>query len=307
VSGRAAALIELASKDPLPADALSTAAAALEDTDADVRTAAIDAIGRLSAFRRVAIDPPTVSRILDRTRDDDHRVRAEAAATLAMLEAPPEGAGRALRMLLDDPHSRVRQEACAALGDLGDLASRDLLVDRLDDVDPEVRFEAAFALASLEDSRARATLESALSVTRKRLDACEALRRLGDPASLDVLEKMSSKMFLAWVDRLTMLATMFALGRADAGEKVLERATARNREERTYALSLIGSHGIRSGRELLEKVARDDRDPLRDTAVRALGDLGDPASLPLLASLRDGADRNLAADAEAAIEKISRR
>jgi HEAT repeat protein len=307
MTGRAAALIELASQEPLPPDAVSRAAAALEDADADVRAAALDAIGRMSALRHAEIDPAIGARIIERTRDEDHRVRAEAASTLAMLEAAPEGAGRAVRVLLDDPHSRVRQESCAALGDLGDVAARELLVERLDDVDPEVRFEAAFALASLKDSRARALLESALSVTRKRLDACEALRRLGDPASIEALEKLTSKMFLAWVDRLSALATLFALGRSEAGDEILKRTTARNREERTFALSLIGSHRIRAGRELLERVARDERDPLRDTAVRALGDLGDPASRATLDAIKDGSDRNLAFDVEAALEKINRR
>jgi HEAT repeat protein len=304
VASRAAELSALAGAEPLPADAVAQAALALDDPDTDTRSAALEAIGRMAAFRNVAVDPATAKRILDRTTDPDHRVRAEAAATLAMLEDPPDGAARAIRLLLEDPHSRVRQESCAALGDLGDRASRDFLAERLDDVDPEVRFEAAFALASLRDSRARETLESALSVTRKRLDACEALRRLQDPAAIEALDRMAGKLFLAWVDRLTAWATMFTLGREDAGAKVIERTSSRNREERTYALSLLGSHRIGAGRETLERVAGDERDRLRDTAVRALGDLGDRRSIPLLARLRDGSDRNLAADADAAIRKI---
>jgi HEAT repeat protein len=220
------------------------------------------------------------------------------------MEPIPPGAARAIRLLLDDPHSRVRQESCAALGDLRDHASKDFLAARLEDPDPQVGFEAAFALASMADLRARGTLLSALSVTHKRLDACEGLRRLGDPSTLEALDKMAGKLFLAWVDRLTAWATMFALGRTEAGDRVVERTTSRNREERIYALSLIGSHKISAGRDILERVVRDERDPLRDTAVRALGDLGDPASLDALRSIRDGRDRNLAFDAESAMKKI---
>ena len=302
---RASELIALAAEEPRSQEALAQAYASLEDADADVRRAALDALGQL-AFRKVEIDPATARRILDRTKDEDHRVRAEAAATLAILERPPDGAARAIRLLLEDPHSRVRQESCAALGDLGDQAAKDLLLQRLDDVDPEVRFEAAFAMASLKDSRAKELLMSALSVTRKRLDACEALRRLGDPSAIEPLEKLAGKVFLAWVDRLTVWATLFALGRSDAGDKVLERTSARNREERTYALSLIGSHRIRAGREILERVAMDEDDPLRDTAVRALGDLGDRSSLSTLRRIQDGPDRSLALDAGAAMDKIER-
>src|SRR5687767_14841646 len=99
--------------------------AALDDPEPELRAAAIDALGRVAAFRQVAIDETVGKRIVDRAKDEDHRVRAEAASALAMLPAPPEGAARALRLMLEDPHSRVRQEACAALGDIGDSVSRD--------------------------------------------------------------------------------------------------------------------------------------------------------------------------------------
>jgi HEAT repeat protein len=298
-------LLALADADPLQEDAIDQAAEALDDPNPVVRSAAIDALGRMAAFREAEIDGTIAKRIVDLTRDDDHRVRAEAASALAMLPEVPDDAPRALRSLLEDPHSRVRQEACAALGDLRDAPSRDSIAARLDDDDPEVCFEAAFALASLKDARCRPTLESALSNTRKRLDACEGLRRLGDGAAADALEKMAGKMFAAWVDRLTAWATMVALGRSDVAPKLLERTSSKSREERTYALSLIGSHRITAGREILENVARDERDPLRDTAVRALGDLGDPASVDVLRRIMGGSDRNLAADAEAALRKIT--
>ncbi len=301
---RAAELTALAEAERIPGDAIERADAALGDDDPEVRCAAIELIGRLAAFREVPIPDALAARILEHRSDADHRVRAETAASLAMLPRAPEGAARAIRSLLEDAHSRVRQEACAALGDLDDRVSRDLLAERLEDVDPEVRFEAAFALASLKDARARPLLESTLSVTRRRLDACEGLRRLGDPAAADALEKLAGKLFLAWVDRLTAWATLSALGSVEAGAKVVQRAGARSREERIYALSLIGSHRIAAGRELLETIAKNERDPARDTAVRALGDLGDPAALETLDVLRHGPDRALAADAERAIEKI---
>lgn len=300
-----AELLALAEAEPLPSDGVARAAAAMEDDQADVRHAALDALGRMAAFRGARIEGAVVARILSRTHDEDHRVRAEAAATLAMLPEPPNGAAGAVRALLEDDHSGVRQEACAALGDLRDAASRDDLARRLEDVDPQVGFEAAFALASLRDSRGLDLLISALGSSRRRLDACEALRRLGDPAAIPALERLAGRMFGAWVDRLTAHATLFALGRSEAAEEVLRRARARNRQERAYALSLIGSHRIRQGREVLEAVAMDPKDRLRDTAIRALGELGDPEAIPALEQIRaSGGDA--ASDAGAALEKLRR-
>lgn len=299
-------LLRLAEADPLPPNGVARAAEALDDDRPEVRHAAVDALGRMAAFRSAPIDPSVGARILARTDDADHRVRAEAAATLAMLPEPPPGTAGAVRALLEDHHSRVRQEACAALGDLGDAASRDGLAARLDDEDPQVGFEAAFALASLRDARSLDRLLEALGSTRLRLDACEALRRLGDPAAIPALERIAGRFMGAWVDRLTASATLFTLGRADAAQAVLRRARARNRQERAYALSLIGSHGIRDGRQVLEEAALNRKDALRDTAIRALAELGDPEAIPTLERIRAEGDSAAAEEAGTALQKLAR-
>ncbi|CAN0593004.1 unnamed protein product, partial [Laminaria digitata] len=127
-----------------------------------------------------------------------------------------------------------------------------------------------------------------------RLDACEALRRLDTPNAVPALRAQTKKWWLPWGDRLTLWATLHSLGAEEAGAEVLARTKARRFEERTYALSLIGSHRIPQGRSILEAVALDTQDPLQDTAVRALGGLGLNESAGLLAQL--------AADPQAGIE-----
>lgn len=275
-----------------------------------LREAALDMLGRLAELSGYRPDDRVVQRALELTHDERVGVRAEAATSMALLGAdrPLEGREARLIELLEDAEARVRAQALAALGDLRVEAARDAIAARLEDADEEARFEAAFALASLADPRARPLLEAQLARTRRRLDACEGLRRLQDPAAIPALERVTKKWLLPWGDRLTVWATLHALGHPGAGAEVAARAHARRIEERTYALSLIGSHRIPEGRGALEASAADPKDPLRDTAVRALGALGDPASAPTLeAVLASAPEPELRADAEAALAALRAR
>jgi HEAT repeat protein len=278
-----------------------------------VRRAALDAIGRIAEFRGHAIDREVAQKIARMAQDADEGVRAETAIALAMIargDARTETERLALHRLLEDPSPKVRRETAAALGDVADDSAKEkLAVSVENDTDPEVRFEAAFALAAMKDPRGLATLVDALDKPKKRLEACEGLRRLGSDRALPALQKLATRVFLAWPDRLTVLATMYALGDPNAKTGVLDRVRARNREERAYALSLIGSHRIFEGKDVLLAVAKDANDRLRDTAVRALGDLGGAAGPEVREMLRAIAEdtslaEELRADAQRAIAKL---
>lgn len=268
----------------------------LWDEHPGIRQASLDMLGRLSAFAGyVAIDR-VVARALELTEDERTGVRAEAAGSLALLSVSIQGPERVQRLmaLCQDPEADVRGHALAALGDLKAPQSVEAIASCLHDPDAQVAFEAAFALASVKDERARPSLEALLTRSKRRLDACEALRRLGSAEAVPALRAQSKKWWLPWGDRLTVWATLHSLGAEEAGAEVLARTKARRFEERTYALSLIGSHRIPAGRSTLEAVALDSKDPLQDTAVRALGGLGLAESAGLLATL--------AADPQASIE-----
>lgn len=256
----------------------------LWDEHPGIRQAALDMLGRLSDCAGFVADARVVGRALELTHDPRTGVRAEAAASLALLSVQLEAEARVQRLMVlcEDPEAEVRGQALAALGDLGNPACVEAVASRLEDPDRGVAFEAAFALASLKDARARPHLESLLSRNKHRLDACEALRRLGDPAAVPALLQQTRRWWLPWADKLTLWATLHALGAPEAGREVVAHTGARRLEERTYALALIGSHRILAGRQALEAVAEDAKDPLRDTAVRALGALAAPESAALL-------------------------
>ena len=280
----------------------------LSDAHPGIRQAALDMLGRLSEQAGLQVPREVVERAIRLTEDERPGVRGQAAASLALIGLKHAGIDRVtpLVRLLEDPRPEVREEALAALGDLRADRACDAVAGRLEDPVEGVRFEAAFALASLGDDRSRPTLEAALHSTRRRLDACEALRRLGSPAALPALRTVAARWFLGWADRLTVWATLFVLGDESTQAKILARTGSRNRAERTYALSLIGSHRLGEGRTILERVARNYDDPLQDTAVRALGDLGEPASLPILEAVAQTttAPRELQEDARRAVRII---
>ncbi len=273
----------------------------LWDEHPGIRQASLDMLGRLSTFAGYIADRRTLNRALTLTSDERTGVRAEAAASLALLALQIRHTNRVptLVKLSTDPEADVRSQALAALGDLGDASCIDALATCLGDADADVRFEAAFALASFKDPRCRPELEARLARTKRRLDACEGLRRLGDPAAVPALESLTSKWMLPWGDRLTIWATLHVLGLQDAGAEIVKCTTARRHEERTYALALIGSHKIDEGREMLESVAADPKDVLRETAIRALGELGSIASGDLLQRLTSDSELDLEVRADA--------
>ena len=280
------------------AEILSALTAALYDEHPGLRQAAMDTLARLTTERGLIVEAKVVERVVALAKDPSPRVRQEACVGLAVLRDDLEIPGRiaALEANLLDRVDYVRQEAAAARGDLGANSAKEALVAGLADPERGVRFEVAMALATLGDNRGRSVLELALDKNRTRLDACEGLRRLGDREAIPALEQASRRFFLPWVDRLTLLATLYHLGVVGAGSALLERTHARGREERAYAVALLGSHRVKEGLPRLRELAQAS-DPLRDTAVRALGELGDPAARPVLERLE--ADPSLSAELRA--------
>ena len=113
----------------------------LDDPDAGVRRAAVEALGKLR-------DPQAVEPLVRRLDDADNR-----NFVIRALKVLGDTAAEALVRRLDDPDVGRRLSAIEALGELGNLESIEPLVRRLDDHSPEVCFAAAIALSNLGDSR----------------------------------------------------------------------------------------------------------------------------------------------------------
>ncbi|RKP55989.1 HEAT repeat domain-containing protein [Pararobbsia silviterrae] len=134
-------------KDPRALAGL--AALATTDTGADVRRAAVGALGFApSGDRGVA------AALIRALRDDAWQVREEAATTLGKLRAP---ATAELIAALDDDYWQVRLRATRALGQLRDADAAPAVTGLLTHTISNLRKEAALALGEF---RIRASLDA---------------------------------------------------------------------------------------------------------------------------------------------------
>ena len=118
---------------------------AREARGADVRAAAIAALGRVG-------DPAAVARLLERTRAPEAATRTQAASALAIAAALGSPVGDAeIHLLaawrLADP--RARADLATALARLGSAAAVPVLASGVDDPDPALAEAAAIALGVL--------------------------------------------------------------------------------------------------------------------------------------------------------------
>jgi HEAT repeat protein len=131
------------------------ASLAAGDADADVRRAAVGALGFA-----LASDPAIVDALLAALRDDAWQVREEAATTLGKLRAP--SASEALIAALDDVYWQVRLRAVRALGLLRDAQAASAVAPLLSHTISNLRKEAALALGDLGSRESLPALQAAL-------------------------------------------------------------------------------------------------------------------------------------------------
>jgi HEAT repeats len=121
----------------------SEIALAFGDSDADVRLAALHAATRINAFTDVVAVVPLIS-------DSSALVRRRAAETLGVMKAADAVAGlMALTSPDQESDAPVRAAAVWALGQIGDPAAQDAIVDAQNDNDASVRSAANIAARML--------------------------------------------------------------------------------------------------------------------------------------------------------------
>eukprot|EP00931_Biecheleriopsis_adriatica_P017574 TRINITY_DN12559_c0_g1_i1.p1 TRINITY_DN12559_c0_g1~~TRINITY_DN12559_c0_g1_i1.p1 ORF type:complete len:952 (-),score=178.80 TRINITY_DN12559_c0_g1_i1:193-3048(-) len=160
--------------------------AALQDPDSEVRSNAADALGKLGKYAAAAV-PSLVKCAM---QDPNWDVCYCASDTLGKLCDHAATAGPVLEVALQDPSWNIRYHAANVLGKLGEHAAATVpaLESALQDPHANVRYQAAFALGNLglHAVRAAPALEAALqdSEVDVRWHATNALGKLGEHAVL---------------------------------------------------------------------------------------------------------------------------
>lgn len=262
-----------------------------------------DPVARLNIIQLLArFDDPLVRTALQgQLRDANRLVRSAALTALAGMQGPVDVAGvarllrdtdmevqnRAVEVLiragdptvvrhlvevLKDENEYARRAAVEVLNELGDARSVKFLLDAIKDADWWVRSRAADALARIGGPR---VLQAVLQLVR---DKDEEVRR----AAIEILNQTKDERA---VDSL-IEATR------DADWWVSERAMD--------ALADIGNR--KAVPRLLEMLDGPGRS--LPTVLRALGKLGDPATLPAVVARFEDADAAVRAEAVAAVPRL---
>ena len=216
---------------------------AMNDTDAQVRLAAVEAAAQLRL-------KAASERVIPWLNDSERSLRLAAAELLR--QAPDRRAVGPLARVLSDQDPAVRAAAAAALGESSDRAATTVLLGHLDDSMPSVREVVVDALAKLGDGSAVVPLigriqDSQVGVRRR---VAAALGDLGDPRS-------TSSLLLALQDTDT--------------DVVVE------------ALGSLGKLRSSTGTAAIVSVLEGNEDAdVRLAAVRALGKIGSPQGIAAL-------------------------
>jgi aminopeptidase N len=254
--------------------------------------------------------------------DDDVIGRVEAAKALGK-DGSPEARRALKRALSSDAHWAVRQAAAGALGTCGTADARNALIRALgSEQDARVLKSAATALGVFQNDgrvfRALARSLQAGSVSGAVEGAmAHSLGRVGGEGALELLRSVLDRDSHFELMRAGVFSGMVALGDPSAAEDMrpfLARgAKARVRGHAALALARLARLDPDPARKALNRRSLEAMlvpgEPLRVVllAIKALGDLGDPAALPTLRRFLDMArDGWLRSQTEDAIEAIGK-
>jgi HEAT repeat protein len=212
-------------------------------------------------------------------RDEDWAIREEAATRLGSLKDPRAVAP--LVSLLRDRDRSVREAAIEALRSIG-APCVVALGDCLADPELSVQEAAAAVLASIADERAFDPLVRALHSPDwiVRMYATRAVGRLKNPRAIQSLIPLLQDRVKAV--RQEASSALGAIGET-AIPSLVEALTHQDWPVRLHAVEALGRTRSSNAVEPLCSVLVNDADSaVREDAVRALGDIGDPQAVECL-------------------------
>lgn len=210
--------------------------------------------------------------------------RAQAVAALGSI-GPDCDAVRIVEKALHDKNPEVREAAAAALGEMRCSESIPQLRLALRDNNEQVSLAAAKALAAMGDMSGQDVFARLLTGQIKQGPS------LVGTAMQDAREKMHDPGAIAMFGvRGASAANPFIGGPAGVGVWIIRNALKdKGVQSRVAALNYLIEDPNPYAQTLLEWALGDSSSVVRATAVKGLGDRGDPAAIPKLEPLlKDG-------------------
>ncbi len=292
----------------------------LDDRIPNVRRSAVLALAELDG-------KGYAEQIIEHVKDPDRSVRR--AMVQGLVKIDDESIVEPMLRLSRDREVDVRHEAVRHLDLVAkfDRAAVDRLIEALSDRSNEVRRAAAEALMRLKDTRAVKALTDLLRDGPERLSqilAAKALGEIGDPAAVprlahallvedfnlqDAAQEALTKI-LGQVDLDAIRAQAhvdlekwnklleFGAGALDPLVKLLKNRdnTVMANRLRSHAATILGKLGAMGEKAVIQPLVEllDEQDPkVKQTAAKALAEIGDPSVAPKLAALLDSPDPSL--------------
>lgn len=238
-----------------------------------------DAAARLGSLK----DSRAVCPLISSLRDRDRSVREAALGALTAIGTP---AVPALGECLTDPELAVQEAASAALASIADSRVLDQLIQALRSLDWIVRMHAAKALGRIRDAGSISSLVPLLQdrVKAVREEASSALAAIGESAIPALVGS------LAHQDWLVRLHAVESLGKSKSQHAVTPLLSALFNDTdsavREDAVRALGQIGDPQAVDYLFTAMKEPR--LRTLAVEALGQIGDRRAVPLLIEVVKG-------------------
>ena len=276
-------------------DAIPRLLKLVEDSDSDVRSGAVYALGAIGS--EVAI-----SELFKLVEDSDSEVRSSVA--YAFGEIGDKAAISELFKLVEDSDSEVRWSVADALGKIGDKAAIEGLLKLIEDSDSDVRWSAAEALCKIGDKAAIPGLLELVEQsnhTMRRI-AADALGNIGDKAAIDGLLKLLKHS--DYDVRCSVAEPLGKIGNKAAIEELLKLLEQSNYAMRRIATDALGNINNKAAIEGLLKLLEDSESDVRSSAADTLGNIGDKAAIEGLLKLLEDSESDVRSSAADALGNI---
>ncbi len=257
--------------------------------------------------------PRSRAELIDLLQNDSNVIgRIWAAEQLGQRQNDLAAVGALREALVKEKFWGVRKEIARVLGDVKTPAAREALVEALRDADARVQERAAEALGEFQnDAEAAKALESVIDKDAKTYVVAAAVKSLGRVHAQGAFERLRDALKRdshREVIRKGALEGLAHLGDSRGLGIAMEWSRygrpPRARESAIEALGTLGRGNDNTYNSLLS-LLNDPYMWARQSALKALGEMGDTRAIPALEAFAAGeVERRLQWEAEKALEKL---